>query len=116
MICSCAPSYTIGTCMPNMRTFKARVGCGQGGQDIAYSLAMSNHLQQLLVFLVDVWDNINPTSINGMFLRGDPRLVVAGTDYGLLKELQLKLKEIGVGYKHLNLLESMTLSHAYISD
>lgn len=114
MICSCAPNYTIGTCLPNMSMFKARVGCGQGGKDIAYSLAMSNHLQELLVFLVDVWDNINPTSLDGLFLSGNPRLVVASTE--LLTELQLKMREICVGYKPLNLLERVTLSHAYISD
>lgn len=95
IICSCAPNCNVGACMPNISTFRGRVGSGEEGEDIACSLVVSKHLQELELVLVDPWDNT--TYVEGLSLRGNPRLVVASTE--LLNELHTKFKEIGVSYR-----------------
>lgn len=79
--------------MPNLSTFKAKFRCSQVCEDIACSLAFSNHLQHLELLLIVLWDN----TPNGVFLRGNPRLLVAGTER--LTGLHVKLKEMGVSYE-----------------
>ena len=95
VIPSCAPNCNIGACLPNISTFRGRVGSGEEGEYIACSLAVSKHLQELELVLVDPWDNT--TYVEGLGLRGNPRLVIASTE--LLTELRTRLKEIGVSYR-----------------
>lgn len=79
--------------MPNLSTFKARFE--QGGADVACSLAISNHLQHLELYLADL--ESEDDTPNGVFLRSNPRLLVASSEP--LTDLHIKLKEIGVGYE-----------------
>ena len=88
--------------MPNITTFRGRIEFDQEGEDIACSLAVSKHLQELELVLVDAWDNT--TFVDGLFLRNSPRLAIASTE--LLTDLCVRLKEIGVSYKTLS--ECMT--------
>ena len=98
IICRCAPSCSIVACLPNVTTFKARVGCGHEGEDIACDIARLPCLQELCLLLVQPGSVLLGVDLDYCVpLRGDFRLVVANTEPFL--HLFSNLTEFGVSYR-----------------
>ena len=95
IVCSCAPNHSIGACLPKVTKFKAKVECGQDGEDAACSLATLHRLQELHLLLVQSSDHSEGNKLQyGFVIGGDSRLVVASTQS--LEDLNTRLKEMGV--------------------